>query len=280
MMPLSVLASSHPLLTSTSIFYHNHHLPILCLNNMTHYNPHNLVPLTHAPWSTFAAPVSDPKTPRCSTCRGPLGTLIDMQRSTGRFWKNCKRCRDKRTESNRKKRNGGKRTRIEVSDDMDELRLPKRQAMGGANAFRYRSWEPRKPKDTIKEIPPETHFPNIDVPFERSYAEIELEDRESKRHTELTQAELEQIAKELEDEEDTTGRECSVCAETFPPQDFPSLMACSHEANVCQECFITWLDQRMASTTWEQIACPSNECTSIVSHADVKMYASAETFAR
>tara|TARA_R110002003_G_scaffold171_13_gene14001 strand:+ start:38962 stop:40236 length:1275 start_codon:yes stop_codon:yes gene_type:complete len=37
-------------------------------------------------------------------------------------------------------------------------------------------------------------------------------------------------------------RECSVCAEAFPIQDFPSLIACSHEPSVCHECFLAWLD--------------------------------------
>jgi hypothetical protein len=75
-------------------------------------------------------------------------------------------------------------------------------------------------------------------------------------------------------------QECSVCAESFPVQDFPSLIACSHEPSVCHECFLAWLEQRIASTTWEQIVCPSGGCSTIVSHDDVKIYASADVFTR
>jgi hypothetical protein len=78
----------------------------------------------------------------------------------------------------------------------------------------------------------------------------------------------------------TKDRECSVCAESFPIQAFPSLIACSHEPSVCHECFLAWLDQRMASTTWEQIVCPSSGCSTIVGHDDVKSYAPADVFTR
>jgi hypothetical protein len=78
----------------------------------------------------------------------------------------------------------------------------------------------------------------------------------------------------------TSTLECSVCSDEFSPEEFPRLGACSHEPRVCQECLLGWLNQRMASTTWEQIQCPSSGCTNAISHDDVKRYAPLETFIR
>jgi hypothetical protein len=78
----------------------------------------------------------------------------------------------------------------------------------------------------------------------------------------------------------TSTIECSVCSDGFSPEEFPRLGACSHEPRVCQECLLGWLNQRMASTTWEQIQCPSSECTNAISHDDVKRYAPLEMFTR
>jgi hypothetical protein len=78
----------------------------------------------------------------------------------------------------------------------------------------------------------------------------------------------------------TSTLECSVCSDEFSPEEFPRLGACSHDPRVCQECLLGWLNQRMASTTWEQIQCPSSRCTNAISHDDVKRYAPLETFVR
>jgi hypothetical protein len=78
----------------------------------------------------------------------------------------------------------------------------------------------------------------------------------------------------------TSTLECSVCSDEFSPEEFPRLGACSHEPRVCRECLLGWLNQRMASTTWEQIQCPSSGCTNAISHDDVKRYAPLETFIR
>lgn len=75
-------------------------------------------------------------------------------------------------------------------------------------------------------------------------------------------------------------RECVACTDSFQIQEFPSLMECSHEPNICHGCFLAWLDERMASTSWEQIQCAFQGCGNPITHSDVKTYASAEVFER
>jgi len=77
-----------------------------------------------------------------------------------------------------------------------------------------------------------------------------------------------------------TERECTVCADSFQVQDFPSLSTCAHEPDVCHTCFLQWLSMQIDSTTWERIACPASGCGSQITHDDVKTYAPADVFAR
>jgi hypothetical protein len=44
--------------------------------------------------------------PRCTKCHGILDSTLDMTRTTSRYYKNCNRCREKRTASNRRRRPG------------------------------------------------------------------------------------------------------------------------------------------------------------------------------
>ncbi|KAF2126738.1 hypothetical protein P153DRAFT_406986 [Dothidotthia symphoricarpi CBS 119687] len=135
------------------------------------------------------------------------------QRRTGRFWKNCKICRDKVTATRR-------RTRILHADDPQ-----------GVN---------------------------------------------KKRKISKTNANTDQA----EQEPDTSERECSVCAELHPTRDFPSLSACTHEPEVCQDCFLEWLELQIDSTTWESIQCPSSDCSNQITHEDVLKYTPENVFAR
>jgi hypothetical protein len=75
-------------------------------------------------------------------------------------------------------------------------------------------------------------------------------------------------------------RECSVCANSSAIQDYPNLKACEHMPDVCHECFLQWLDQQMASTSWQQITCPSSGCNNPITHDDVKTHAPQDVFTR
>ena len=76
----------------------------------------------------------------------------------------------------------------------------------------------------------------------------------------------------------TINRDCNVCAETFPTQDFPSLADCDHIADVCNECFLQWLGHQMESV--QQVKCPSSGCSNTITHEDVRKYAPRDAFTR
>jgi hypothetical protein len=74
--------------------------------------------------------------------------------------------------------------------------------------------------------------------------------------------------------------DCSVCADTLPAQSFPNLSGCEHRPDVCRTCFLAWVTERMDSTVWERIKCPSSDCRKLLTHDDVKAHAPEDVFAR
>jgi hypothetical protein len=212
-------------------------------------------------------------TPSCGKCKNPLGPSIDKQITTGKFWKNCKRCRDKYTASRKNAKNL-----------TPNVLTPEASSKPKAAPIKRRRTEAHDREDVISssvsdvdiffdaenlQNPTEEAIHDLVAPFISAY-ETSVEDIATGKEKDSMDI----------DQEEEKSRTCSVCDDTFPVKDFPSLIACSHEANVCQECFLRWLDQRMASTTWEQIECPSSTCTNAISHDDVKMYAPVDTFTR
>ncbi|KAF1955577.1 hypothetical protein CC80DRAFT_369270, partial [Byssothecium circinans] len=146
---------------------------------------------------------------------------IDTQRSKGKFWKNCKECRDKR--STREK----ERKRRQMSSKHDNSQSPATQKKVSKNPF------PRKSR------------------FLQVLPQPRLKLSESVR-----------------------------CAETFLIQDFPSLSQCTHAPEVCLGCMLNWWDTELGDTVWDQIACPTNGCEHLLTHDDVKKYASTEFYDR
>jgi hypothetical protein len=76
------------------------------------------------------------------------------------------------------------------------------------------------------------------------------------------------------------GLECSICADTLPAGNFPNLSGCDHGPDVCRTCFLAWLIERMDSTVWEKIECPSSGCKKLLTHEDVKVHAPEDVFGR
>jgi hypothetical protein len=73
-------------------------------------------------------------------------------------------------------------------------------------------------------------------------------------------------------------RDCSVCAETRPIEDFTGLHGCTHDPDVCNECIGQWLENEVGSTAVNFIPCSSTDCDFRVSYEDVDAYASDEVF--
>lgn len=74
--------------------------------------------------------------------------------------------------------------------------------------------------------------------------------------------------------------ECVVCAESSPARDFPMLLACTHNPEVCRGCFLEWLNQQLDSKSWERLGCPVSDCDNAITHEDVKRLAPEEVFTR
>lgn len=230
-------------------------------------------------------------TPPCGTCKRLLGPRIDKQKSTGKFWRNCKSCRDRQTASKRKAKG---------LSLMGPLALKRKRTMlkecnvGESNSGRSASQYRRKlcPTDELlrkieederrermaKAEEKQAGLPNI-TPGDYTRPEQPNKANEITT-TSVKEVDQDQIHANDDQEPETKDRECAVCTESFPVPDYPSLIACSHEPNVCQRCFLEWLNDRMASTTWEKILCPMSECTSSISHDDIKTYAPADVFTR
>ena len=73
-------------------------------------------------------------------------------------------------------------------------------------------------------------------------------------------------------------RECVVCSEATPIPDFPSLMNCAHEPQVCGDCYKTWISSQLDNRSWKEIGCPDSGCKELLGHVDVQHYAAPEVY--
>ncbi|KAK3329695.1 hypothetical protein B0H66DRAFT_442615, partial [Apodospora peruviana] len=73
---------------------------------------------------------------------------------------------------------------------------------------------------------------------------------------------------------------CSVCIEDKKMGEMPIKVTsgCQHPSTTCKGCVQQWLQSGLESGTWDKLKCP--ECSEVLKHADVKRYASNDTFAR
>ncbi|KAI8943266.1 hypothetical protein NX059_001285 [Plenodomus lindquistii] len=75
--------------------------------------------------------------------------------------------------------------------------------------------------------------------------------------------------------------ECTVCGDEFLVCDFPQLAGCTHEADVCRECFSGWVEAQMKVVKdVTKITCPAERCATAISQGDVEKYADLEVSER
>jgi hypothetical protein len=181
----------------------------------------------------------------CSKCRGDLRFGRDTTKS-GSYRKNCQRCRDKRTSSNRRKRG----------------RSPVHRSSPFPKYTPGPSRVPNTPSSMVFGTSLETSGP---LPRRKYASHISANRRTSTF---------------IADNSEARGPECSVCGDTFLMSRFPSLQRCTHEPCVCQGCFSDWLTSQVGSTSWDRIVCPSTGCGALINHEEMKQLASAETYTR
>ncbi|KAK3941518.1 hypothetical protein QBC46DRAFT_258409 [Diplogelasinospora grovesii] len=74
---------------------------------------------------------------------------------------------------------------------------------------------------------------------------------------------------------------CSVCIDDKKISELPVKIteACKHQATICKDCLKQWLQSSLESGGgWDRLKCP--DCPELLKYADVKRYASRQTFDR
>ena len=259
------------------------------------------------PSTSTAAP--DPP-PQCIICKNDL-TIRDKQKTTKNYWKNCQSCRDKmKTAASNRKRlltpasfaidsttntsaKKQKKKPAKVAKSKEEFRrfprtvlsetVPRKKSIAlsgrtpSARSFLDRLFDSDSDSDSDPEDLVLHRSSNFEVIDKNKNPNIEKRDTGKEK----ANTGIEKSANESHDStfpEQPNERECSSCAESVPVKGFPSLEGCDHDHDICQECFIQWLNQRMASG--ETVTCPSSGCINLVTHADVRKHAPREVFTR
>lgn len=70
------------------------------------------------------------------------------------------------------------------------------------------------------------------------------------------------------------------CAETLAEDEFPSLAACTHRADICRGCFSALISERLNTQAWDQLSCPSLECNTRLNQDDLQPHVGADVFER
>lgn len=203
----------------------------------------------------------------CTKCTRPLVPGVDTQkRNPNRFWSTCKRCRDKRQAV----RHRSRLPRPPIARAQQDV-LSKQQVS------QPRALE-REPENAVTTIQPPRRPDSDPVPSPRSEQTPSVSVNEWMRIF-FGQRLPAPLPVSNPDTPTALERECSVCSERLPPEPM-RLSACTHEPDICQDCFQQYLGGRMDNTIWHQIGCPSIDCSMQITHDDVKKFASEEMFIR
>lgn len=217
--------------------------------------------------------------PLCGSCDNFLAE-VDMQKTTGRYWVNCKRCRDEHTAARRKRRAQEAFDDEFIDYDYFDYVEGRYRELSQETEYRYPSTA--QFAGSRPQLEPETRVvqhPSAAIKKEprlgnETHVTVKKEREKDVSGPDVAQEEWYDALEEPK----LSLRECSVCGDSSPVQDYPSLMACEHIPDVCQECFIQWLDQQMQGS--ERASCPSSGCTNAITHDDVQRYASREMYTR
>jgi len=235
------------------------------------------------PFTSTAAP--DPP-PKCTVCKSDL-TIRDKQKTTKNYWKNCQSCRDKMktAATNRKRLLTPASSTIDVAPDTPAKKRRKNPAKAAEPKEKFCRF-PRK--SVPKKSPPQNIIASDEDLSPKYRSELEamrkaLQSEHEKRDkgNEKREIHVEEIWDEPHNytlSERPDEKECSSCADFVLAERFPSLEGCDHDDNVCQECLVQWMNQRLASA--ENVTCPSSGCTNAVTYADVRKFAPRDVFTR
>ena len=75
-------------------------------------------------------------------------------------------------------------------------------------------------------------------------------------------------------------QECAICSVSVSMERLIRLDACTHPAQICGECTANWIQEQVASSTWDRIRCPTDGCDVVISHSEIKQHATVDVFNR
>jgi hypothetical protein len=210
----------------------------------------------------------------CKTCSSRLMPHSDRQKTTGRYWKNCESCR---------------RAQVSKKDEREirkfygraPLRRPPRPtAHYGSNRA-----ENRPPPASLGTFAHRTFKPassSTKFGFGRKLPTLHTSNQSAHIRENLASINSTTVVDQVANPPTNTAlqTECSVCNDKFAKDQVPHLKQCTHEPDVCQGCFGTWLAAQVDTARSDQITCPSDGCKVPIHHSDMERLASAETYAR
>jgi hypothetical protein len=246
--------------------------------------------------------------PRCDTCKTPLDNQ-DRQVTTGRYWTNCQLCRDIQT--SKKRIRAGRapvlhltprtmshllRGRTLTADshipvarldrEVDSVRRPCPCLFDDMHSTSYSSARSRRPTGVTQKVFDDRHIRTNPSPSKKPFhirplgwpsrlpsSRYSVPDNEKKE-----QAAIEELESEEEEQAAMDEPVCSVCSDAPPDEGFPRLKRCSHEPEVCRDCFEGWLTSQVESTAWDRIKCPVATCSVIIRHKAMKKLALEDTY--
>jgi hypothetical protein len=198
--------------------------------------------------------------PSCSKCTRPLEYGQDSLKTKDRYWRNCKRCRDKNNSAKYKAKS-----------------LP----VNVAPSYQIRKRYPPTPLSSSRVTPlTGTTLSRSNLQPTRPAFKLWGDFRSRPSSFDSTSNVSEINRSTLHSKSKTIEPECSVCSDSFAINDFPSLDQCTHEPRVCRGCFSDWLASQVGNTSWDRIVCPSEECGVLITHEQMSTLASTETYTR
>ena len=75
-------------------------------------------------------------------------------------------------------------------------------------------------------------------------------------------------------------RDCAVCGDATLVIDLPSLSSCTHDADVCADCYTAWLGPQLEENGWQEVKCPGQSCKINLTYEEIKAHASEDIFER
>ncbi|KAA8621650.1 IBR multi-domain protein [Pyrenophora tritici-repentis] len=180
----------------------------------------------------------------CGYCNEYLA-ITDKAKSSGRYWKGCKRCLDERA-AKEQKRIIFKRAKAELNIDIATRH-------GGRCSYDFRTDDEQDNEETF---------------FIKQETSSALDPSSFCKYN----------AGDTSDDTNLETAECTVCTLPYSTHTFLALPSCTHPPSVCSTCFIEWLTTQIPNL--QPIPCPSTACTTFLSHTGIHTHAPLPLFTR